>query len=90
MSDEKTYKLIGADGKPYYSNIMGTLGGHKRSKIYGRFDCRAALRAIAKGGYVEHRVFFADEQTAISAGYRPCAICMPKEYAEWKRKNMGL
>ncbi len=35
-----------------------------------------ALRAIANGGYVSYRVFFADEAAAIAAGYRPCArVC---------------
>jgi methylphosphotriester-DNA--protein-cysteine methyltransferase len=29
-------------------------------------------------------VFFADEETAIGAGYRPCAVCLPAEYAAWK------
>lgn len=28
------------------------LDGHRRSRIYGRLDCPAALRAIARGGYV--------------------------------------
>ena len=32
----KTYKLIGADGKPYISEHPGTLGGHNKLKIYGR------------------------------------------------------
>ncbi len=63
----------------------GTLGGHRTSRIYGRLDCPAALRAIARGGYVEHRVFFADEATAVAAGYRPCARCLPAEYAAWRR-----
>jgi len=62
----------------------GKLGGHRRSKIYGCLDCRAALQAIARGGYVKHRVFFADEATAIAAGYRPCAVCLPIQYARWK------
>jgi len=84
MTNAKTYTLIGADGKPFQSNTGGTLGGHKRNKLYGKLNCPSALRAIAKGGYIKHRVFFADEQTAVSAGYRPCAICMPQEYAEWK------
>jgi methylphosphotriester-DNA--protein-cysteine methyltransferase len=87
MTKEKTYILIGADGKPYKSEAKGTLGGYKRNKLYGRLDCPAALRAVAKGGYVKHRVFFADEQTAIDAGYRPCAVCMPREYAEWKKRK---
>ena len=77
------YTLIGADGRPYTSNTAGSLGGHRRTKLYGRFDCPAALRALA-GGYVRHRVFFAEEHAAIAAGYRPCAVCMPAAYKNWK------
>ena len=79
-----TYTLIGEDGRPYTSAAPGTLGGHRRSKVYGRLDCAGALRWIAKGKYVRHRVFFADEATAVAAGYRPCARCMPERYREWK------
>ena len=78
------YTLTGPDGKPYQSATPGTLGGYKPSKIYGRLNCPSALRAIARGGYVQHRVFFADEATAIAAGYRPCARCMPEQYKAWK------
>ena len=80
-----TYTLIGADGKPYESETKGALGGYRPKKIYGRLDCSSALRHIANGHYVKHRVFFADETTAISAGYRPCGICMKEQYAAWKR-----
>jgi methylphosphotriester-DNA--protein-cysteine methyltransferase len=78
------YKLIGSDGEPYESATPGTLGGHKATRIYGCLDCPSALRALAKGGYVKHRVFFADEATAIAAGYRPCARCLPEQYRAWK------
>ena len=61
----------------------GQLGGHRRSRIYGRLDCPSARRAIAAGGYVSHRVFFADEPAAVAAGYRPCAVCLPAAYAAW-------
>ena len=81
----QTYTLIGHDGQPYQSPVRGALGGHCRSRIYGRLDCPAALRAINRGGYTTHRVFFADEQTAIAARYRPCAICLPTQYAHWKQ-----
>jgi methylphosphotriester-DNA--protein-cysteine methyltransferase len=81
------YTLIGPDGRPYRSETPGTLGGHTPGKIYGRLDCPSALRAIAKGGYVTHRVFFADEATAIAAGYRPCAKCMPVQYRAWKARQ---
>ena len=79
------YKLIGADGKQVLSETPGTLGGHRKNKIYGRLDCAGAARWIAKGHYVKQRVFFADEATATAAGYRPCANCMPEAYAAWRR-----
>ena len=78
------YTLIGEDGRPYESRTPGKLGGHRRNKVYGRLDCAGALRWIAKGHYVKQRVFFADEVTAIAAGYRPCANCMREEYRAWK------
>ena len=76
----KLYVLTGKDGQLYSSTTPGTLGGHRRLKIYGRLDCPSALRYIAKGHYVEHRVFFADEETAIAAGYRTCGVCMKEAY----------
>ncbi len=83
----KPFTLVGPDGKPYPSTVPGTLGGHRGGKLYGRLGCRAALQAIARGGYVKRRIFFADEATAIAAGYRPCAVCMPQEYAAWKKSQ---
>ncbi|MEV7238946.1 Ada metal-binding domain-containing protein [Streptomyces sp. NPDC051020] len=79
-----SFTLIGPDGRPYQSSTKGAWGGHCGNRIYGRTDCPAALRAIAKGGYVKHRVFFADEQTAIAAGYRPCGACCKGKYQAWK------
>ena len=78
------YRLVGADGVEYESPTKGTLGGHRKNKIYGTLDCAGAARWIAKGHYVKQRVFFADEATAIAAGYRPCAGCVPEKYAAWK------
>ena len=83
----KLYHLIGADGNTYESAEPGTLGGHNRLKIYGRLDCKNALNYIAKGQYVKHRVFFKDEETAIAAGYRPCAKCMPEKYEKWMAEH---
>ena len=88
MNDSvKTYTLFGADGKFYQSPTPGLFGGHKKLRIYGRLDCPSALRYIAKGQYVKNRVFFKDEETAIAAGFRPCAKCMPKEYKLWKDRQ---
>lgn len=84
MSEVTPYTLLDADGKPYASSTPGALGGHRRNKIYGRLDCPSARRAIAAGGYIANRVFFADEQTAVAAGYRPCAVCLRAAYKLWK------
>lgn len=83
----KKYHLRDEHNKEYISEIPGTLGGNKRLKIYGKLDCPSALQYIAQGKYVKNRVFFRDEETAIKAGYRPCAKCMKKEYIEWKNKK---
>ena len=84
----RIYRLVGPDGTVYESTTKGTLGGHRRSRIYGRLDCPGAARAIARGGpYPTHRVFFADEATAIKAGFRPCWLCMRREYQAWKRRG---
>lgn len=80
----RTYTLLGRDRRPYQSATPGALGGHRAGRLYGRLDCPSALRAIARGGYVRNRVFFADEATAVAAGYRPCAVCLPDEHARWK------
>lgn len=84
MVDYKKYKLLDGNGDEYLSDVPGQLGGNKRLKIYGRLDCPSANRWIEKGYYVLNRVFFLNEDDAISAGYRPCAVCMPNEYKEWK------
>ena len=86
--ETKLYRLIGPDGKKYLSEEKGSLCGHKVKKIYGRLDCPSALRYIEKGQYVQHRVFFKDEETAIAAGYRPCGICMKEKYRIWKEKQV--
>ena len=80
------YTLVGPDGRPYASARPGTLGGHRRGRRYGRLDCPAALRAIVRGGYVAERVFFADAATAVAAGYRPCAACLPDAYSDWRAR----
>ena len=79
----KTYTLLGVAG-PYTSRTAGTLGGNGAARIYGRLDCGTA-RAALRRGYARHRVFFADEATAVACGYRPCGSCQRAAYAAWKR-----
>ena len=84
------FRLTGADSEIFLSDRPGAFGGHRRLKGYGRLDCPSALRWIARGHYIPHRVFFADEATAIAAGYRPCARCLPERYVLWKRDPGGF
>lgn len=86
----KVYWLLNENGQAYPSLHPGAFGGHRDRKLYGRLNCRSALRAIAHGGYVSGRVFFAEEATARAAGYRPCAVCMPIEYQQWKIDRLDL
>ena len=81
----KTYKLLGADGKIYESETPGEYGGNGKLKVYGRLDCPTALSAIKRfpGSYEKSRVFFADEKTALAAGYRPCGNCLREKYREY-------
>ena len=94
----KQYKLLGPDGKQYLSETPGTLGGNGKLKIYGRLDCPSALSTIRRfpGSYEKSRVFFADERTALAAGFRPCGNCLREKYREYMaypeayRKKFGL
>jgi methylphosphotriester-DNA--protein-cysteine methyltransferase len=80
----ETYRLLGADGVAYRSETKGRLGGHARTRVYGRLDCPVALSLLRRGVEPRHRVFFADEETAIAAGFRPCGACMREQYRAWK------
>jgi AraC family transcriptional regulator, regulatory protein of adaptative response / DNA-3-methyladenine glycosylase II len=86
----RTYTLTGADGAPYPSAAPGTLGGHRRTRVYGRLDCPTALAWLTRRPDPPHRVFFADEATAVAAGYRPCGHCLRDRYAAWKSQPRAL
>lgn len=81
----KLYKLLAPDGSSHESLEPGQLGGYRPKRIYGQLNCWSATAHLAKGGYSMHRVFFADEDAAIAAGYRPCGHCMRARYQQWKR-----
>ena len=80
------YRLVGADGTEIESASPGLLGGNRRLRIYGRLDCPSAVQALSRG-YAKNRVFFADEVTAVAAGYRPCGACMRAEYRRWRAER---
>ena len=79
------YKLLDANGQTYLSESPGLLGGNSKNKVYGSLKCGTALSTMKRfpGVYEKYRVFFADETTALAAGYHPCGNCMRKEYKEY-------
>ena len=55
------------------------LGGHSGLKIYGTLGCWSGKKM-----HKDNRVFFANEQGAVDAGYRPCGHCCKVKYQDWK------
>jgi hypothetical protein len=84
----KLFRLVGPDGREFWSEVPGKLGGHSRNKLYGRPDCRSAL-LVARAGHIVRHCFFANERTAVAAGYRPCAVCLPTSTA-WGRSGVAV
>ena len=89
----KKYYLTGANGEVYESDTRGQLGGYHgggERNVYGLMNCPAALRALAApthASYEAHRVFFADEKTALAAGYRPCGKCLESRFLKWRENS---
>lgn len=55
------------------------LAGNIPARIYGTLRCSSGKRMKK-----EYRVFFADLNEAIDAGFRPCGNCMRQDYKRWK------
>lgn len=60
-------------------------GGNHWLGIYGRLDCASGKRMKRRT-----RVFFAGEDAARAAGFRPCGHCMPDAYRMWRRAASGI
>jgi methylphosphotriester-DNA--protein-cysteine methyltransferase len=71
LSAEKLRSLIHRHEITYAGNIP--------AKIYGMLTCSSGKRMKK-----ENRIFFADRNEAILAGFRPCAKCLHPEYKIWK------
>lgn len=52
--------------------IPGRYAGNTTHKIFGRLDCKSGMRT-----FKENRVFFANWEDTIAAGYKPCERCKP-------------
>jgi len=71
IDDDDLHRLI-ASGHIRY-------GGNSRLRVYGRLDCGSGKRMKRAV-----RVFFACEDEALAAGFRPCGNCMRNAYRLWK------
>ena len=60
-------------------------GGNHRLVIYGRLDCASGKRMKRST-----RVFFAGEDAARAAGFRPCGHCMLDACRMWRRAASGI
>lgn len=85
----KTYTLTASAGTTYRSTTKGTYGGNSAQRVYGRMDCGVARdqRRRFPTTMAAHRVFFADEATAIAAGYRPCGSCLRETCRAWRAQQ---
>lgn len=86
MLEGKKYKLFGAEGIVYESEMPGEYGGNRETGVYGRMDCSAALNALKRPDrdhYIQNRVFFKDEATDLAAGFRPCGRCLREKYKQY-------
>ena len=59
--------------------------GNHRVGIYGRLNCASGKRMK-----LSTRVFFAGEDAARAAGFRPCGHCMPDPYRMRRRAASGI
>lgn len=66
--------------------MPGSFGGHKKSRIYARLDCRSAASWLERGKYVSNRFLFLEEPTPQQAGFRPWSVCLPERYDAWKAR----
>ena len=87
----KQYKLTDVNGNIYLSNTPGEYSGNNKLKVYGRLDCGTAIASMRRfpGEYQKHRVFFADEKTALAAGFRSCGNCLRAKYKEYMADPEG-
>ena len=88
MNPGRRWTLLGSDGTALFERHPGTLGGHRsRRKSTDGSTAAPRWQAIARGGYVRNACSSPMNSTAVAAGYRPCAVCMPAEYARWKSRR---
>jgi len=60
-----------------------SFGGNRLLKIYGTSHCSSGRRMKR-----ENRAFFSTENEAQQNGYRPCGLCMKREYKKWKNGSV--
>ena len=65
-------------------DLPKTICGNKRTKVYGKATCSSTNGHSILNSTLTGCMLFKSVDEATGLGYRPCARCFPKEYAEWK------
>ncbi len=68
-------------------DLPKTICGNKRTKIFGKATCSATNGHLVLNSTLSDSMVFESKEEAISLGYRPCARCMPKDYAKWRASS---
>lgn len=73
------HDLTDAEFRRLYREGAIVLAGNRRLRIFGTLRCTSGQRMLRR-----NRVFFASEQEAWDAGYRPCGHCLRKPHCRWR------
>ena len=68
-------------------DLPNVLSGNRRTKVFGKASCSSTGGHLILRKEDCDRVLFDNEAIALSAGFRPCAKCLPESYIEWKKRK---
>lgn len=79
----KLFRLAAPHGTTLGNITPGEMGGIRRDRIYGHFDCPNAICVLIKGN-AEHPAFLKDEIADIAVGYPPASHWLRPRYQVWR------
>lgn len=65
-------------------DLPNIYSGNRRTKVFGKASCSATNGHLILEQDGTGRQLFENAVEAIALSFRPCARCMPVEYAKWK------
>ncbi len=76
LDNSSKFKYMDSNGEIYYTNKLGKIVANIKTKVFG--DPRCYNRK-----HLSNPVYFTDELSAISAGFKPCPYCMKELFDAW-------